>query len=238
MFWKCFFVFKNKSIKKAILENETSEKLLKEFLNILNEKINEDTTYKPIEELDDTEIENEYLYFCNNNLYEKLSYLLCDLDHKNIIYVKNIEENINGLLFRIKFNGDYILLYQQCYPMNFTKKKTFFSLFSDGATFKEIKQDRLNISHRVDFLFNKQFFIILNSSPLEKEFGYKDVIIQKAQQIISAIDFVSNINFIYDNLDSTNAKKLKNADITIIRMLKSDFSKVKNFIENHSELKN
>ena len=232
-----FFVFKNTSIKKVRLHNEASEGLLKEFLNVLKKKINEDTTYKPIEELDDTNIENEYLYFNNDNLYEKLSYLLCDLDREDIIYADDIEENILGLFFRIKFNDDYILLYQQCYPMSFTKKDIFFSLFSDGATFKEIKQDRINIPYRIDFLINKQFFIILNSSPLEKEFGYKDVIMQKAKQIISAINFVSNIDFIYNNLDSTNAKKLKNADETIIEMLENNFDEVKKFIENHSELK-
>ena len=123
-----FFVFKNASIKKVRLHNEASEGLLKEFLSVLKKKINEDTTYKPIEELDDTNIENEYLYFNNNNLYEKLSYLLCDLDSEDIIYADDIEENILGLFFRIKFNDDYILLYQQCYPMSFTKKAIFFSL--------------------------------------------------------------------------------------------------------------
>ena len=136
-----FFVLKNTNIKKACLDNEASERLLEEFLNVLKKKINEDTTYKPIEELDDTNVENEYLYFNNDNLYEKLSYLLCDLDSENITYANNIEENIFGLLFRIKFNDDHILLYQQCYPMSFTKEAIFFSLFSDGATFKEIKQD-------------------------------------------------------------------------------------------------
>lgn len=232
-----FFVLKNTNIKKACLDNEASERLLEEFLNVLKKKINEDTTYKPIEELDDTNVENEYLYFNNDNLYEKLSYLLCDLDSENITYANNIEENIFGLLFRIKFNDDHILLYQQCYPMSFTKKAIFFSLFSDGATFKEIKQDRINIPYRIDFLINKQFFIILNSSPLEKEYGYKNIIMQKATQIISAINFVSNIDFIYNNLDSTNAKKLKNADETIIEMLENNFDEVKKFIENHSELK-
>lgn len=201
--------------------------------------INEDTKYMPIEELDDTLIENEYLYFNSNNINEDIRHLFNGAGSINE-YADTLENDIFGLFFRISSVDNYILLYQQCYPMSFVKKDSITSLFIQGGVFKEINANILNISYRVDFLIDESFFLILNLKPLENQYGYREIIEQQAQDIlnaISAINFIGNLEIISDNLTVANAKKIKNCSDDILQMYENQIEVVRSFIENHCELK-
>ena len=238
---KMFFIFRDKTIKQAKLSNDTSKMLLEMFLGILQNTINEDTEYKSINEFDENSRENEYLYFKNDNIYEGISFLveyweqLDDIDPANAL-----EDNIFGLLFKIGVSDNYILLYQQCYAMSFLGKGKIKSLFVEGGVFEQVNKDILNISPRIDFVIDKDFFLILNQSPLEIQYGYKEVILKEAQNIIdtiSAINFVKNLNILQENLNPTNAKKLRKTDEKVLKMFEDKFEEVKSFVENHTKLK-
>lgn len=236
-----FLILKDKTIKRARLDNNTSENLLSNFLETLNYNINENTEYKPIDELDDTSKVNEYLYFRNSNIYEKVEYLIRGWENTNDIEnINTLEKNIFGLLFKISSFDNYILLYQQSYSFSFIKKDKLKSLFVENGIFKELNKNILNIYYKIDFLIDKDFFIILNLKPLETQYGYIEVIKKDALSIIeriSAINFIENLDIIKNNLDSTNAKKIRNADEHILKMFETEFDVVKNFVENHTELK-
>lgn len=233
-----FFVFKDKSIKKAVLENQIEEKLYKQFCELLTVTINEKTTYKEINELDDISIENEYLYFKNDAIYDKLKYII-EVCNGKIAPVKGLKEDIFALLFKIGSDENYILLYQQCYAMNFLKKgSSYLSLFSEGNVFKEISSNILNIHNRIDFICNKDFFIVLNVSVLEKQYAYEEVILRSARDVISSINFIENIEILYENLTLRDAKRLKNAkNEDVLVMFNTQFDKIKKFAKNHKELK-
>lgn len=234
-----FFVYRDKSIKKAKLSNNISEKLAENFLATLQININEDTQYIPIEKLDDTLIENEYLYFNGSNIHENIQHLFSGID-SIVECADTLENDIFGLFFRISSADGHILLYQQCYAMSFIKKGSITSLLVQGGVFKEINANILNISYRVDFLIDENFFLIFNLKPLENQYGYKDIIEQQAQDIlnvISAINFIENLEIISDNLTVANAKKIKNCSDDILQMCENQIGVVRNFIENHCELK-
>lgn len=234
-----FFVYRDKSIKKAKLSNNISEKLAENFLATLQININEDTQYIPIEKLDDTLIENEYLYFNGSNIHENIQHLFSGID-SIVECADTLENDIFGLFFRISSADGHILLYQQCYAMSFIKKDSITSLLVQGGVFKEINANILNISYRVDFLIDENFFLIFNLKPLENQYGYKDIIEQQAQDIlnaISAINFIENLEIISDNLTVANAKKIKNCSDDILQMCENQIGVVRNFIENHCELK-
>lgn len=108
-----FFVFRDNSIKKVRLDNNISEKLATNFLKTLLLNINEYTKYRSIKELDDTLIENEYLYFDSNNIYENIEHLFNGVDFV-VEYVNKLESDIFGLFFKICSVDKHILLYQQC----------------------------------------------------------------------------------------------------------------------------
>ena len=239
-----FFVFKDKSIKRAMLHNDASKNLANSFLDILKSDINEDTEYKPIENLDETSATNEYLYFNSGNIYEDIQHLFEGVDNVDSC-VDGLTNDIFGLFFRISSTDKYILLYQQCYSMSFLKKSKFMSLFSiptqdnGRAVFKEVNMDILNISYKVDFLIDENFFLIFNLKLLESRYGYKEIIEQQAQNIlnaISAMNFIENLDMIRDGLNE-NAKKIKNIDDKILQMCENQIDEVKNFIENHFELR-
>lgn len=237
-----FFVMKDKSIKRAKLHNFTSEKLAKNFLKILQDTINEDTEYRAIQELDDNSRENEYLYFENAIIYENIKYLLDYWNGKKEIKPANsLEKDIFGLFFKLSSVDDYILFYQQCYPISFVTKASFMSLFTEGegSVFKQIDKDILNIFYKIDFLIDEDFFLVLNFNPLEKQFGYKEVILKEANdviEIISALNFIENMELIKNNLDSTNAKKIRNTSKKVLEMFENHFDEVKKFIQTHSVL--
>lgn len=206
-----FFVFRDKSIKKVRLDNNISEKLAKNFFKTLLLNINEYTKYKPIKELDDTLVENEYLFFDSNNIYENIEHLFNGVDSV-VEYVNELEGDIFGLFFRISSVDKHILLYQQCYAMSFIKRDSMASLFVKDGVFTEIYENILNISYRVDFLLDENFFLIFNLKPLENQYGYKEIIEQEAQgilNVISAINFIENLEVISDNLTLSNAKKIR-----------------------------
>lgn len=237
--FEMFFVYRDKSIKKAKLSNDISNKLAENFLATLQININEDTQYIPIEKLDDTLIENEYLYFNGSNIHENIQHLFNGVD-TIVECADTLENDIFGLFFRISSADEYILLYQQCYAMSFVKKDSITSLFTQDGVFKEIDANILNISYRVDFLIDENFFLIFNLKPLENQYGYKEIIEQQAQDIlnaISAINFIENLEIIGDNLTVANAKKIKNCSDDILQMCENQIGVVKNFIENHCELK-
>ena len=238
---KMFFIFRDKTIKQAKLSNDTSKMLLEMFLGILQNTINEDTEYKSINEFDENSRENEYLYFKNDNIYEGISFLVEYWEQLDNIDLANaLEDNIFGLLFKIGVSDNYILLYQQCYTMSFLGKGKIKSLFVRGEVFEQVNEDILNISPRIDFVIDKNFFLILNQSPLEIQYGYKEVILKEAQNIIdtiSAINFVKNLNILQENLNPTNAKKLRKTDEKVLKMFEDKFEEVKSFVENHTKLK-
>lgn len=236
-----FFVFKDKSIKQANLKIDISEKLRVQFCKTLKEKINEKTEYKNINELDAAIIENKYLYFENKRIYGELEYLI-KTDYNKVEVAKGLEENIFALLFKINFNEDskdYITLYQQFYAINLLKKSRCFSLFQDGDILKEIPNNILTIYNHIDFIYDKDYFIVLNNSVLENKCGYKEVILQKAREVISNIKFIENIEFLEEDLKTNlrNAKKLYKSDETMLKMFDTEFNKVKEFIQNHKTLK-
>ncbi len=234
-----FFVYRDRSIKKAKLHNDVSEKLAEKFLSTLQININEDTQYKPITELDDTLVENEYLYFNSSNIHDNIQHLFRGIDSIDKC-AETLENDIFGLFFRISSADDYVLLYQQCYAMSFVKKDSITSLFAQGGVLKEINANILNISYRVDFLIDEDFFLILNLKPLENQYGYKEIIEQEAKDVlnaISAINFIENLEIISDNLTTASAKKIKNCSDDILQMCENEIGVVRNFIENHCELK-
>lgn len=234
-----YFVTKDTTIKKAILENKTSEKLLKNFLEILEKQIDENTIYRDIKDLDETTTENEYFYFENTKIYDKLSHLINFWENKKIEDSKSVEKDIYGLIFKIKTHNDYLLIYQQCYGINILKKNSFFSLFTQGGVFKNIDMDILNISYRVDFLIDKDFFVILNLKPLEKQYGYKEIIAKEASNTIDVIrgmNFISNLKILEDSIKK-NAKKIKNINKDVLRLFETQFDEVKSFIDLHDVLK-
>lgn len=236
-----FFIFRDKTIKQAKLSNDTSEMLLEMFLELLQNAINEDTEYKSIDEFDENSRENEYLYFKNDSIYEGVRFLveysgiLDDIDPANAL-----EDNIFGLFFKIGVSDNYILLYQQCYSMSFLGRSKSKSLFVKGGVFEQVNEDILNISPRIDFVIDKDFFLILNQSPLEIQYGYKEAILKEAQNIIdtiSTINFVENLNILQENLNPTNAKKLRKTDEKVLRMFENRLEEVKSFVENHIKLR-
>lgn len=237
-----FFVFKDKSIKRAMLHNDASENLANNFLNILKSNINENTEYKSIENIDENSATNEYLYFNSSNIYDDIQHLFAGVDNIKSC-VNDLTNDIFGLFFRISSADKYILLYQQCYPMSFLKKSKFMSLFpiqgNGNAIFKEVNKDILNISYKIDFLIDENFFLVFNLKLLESRYGYKEIIEQQAQNIlniISAMNFIENVDIIKDSLKE-NAKNIKNIDNKILQMCENQIDEVKNFIENHFELK-
>lgn len=95
-----FFIFRDKTIKRAQLSNDTSEMLLEMFLELLQNTINEDTEYKSINEFDENSRENEYLYFKNDNIYEGISFLVEYWKQlNNIDPAKALEDNIFWVTF-------------------------------------------------------------------------------------------------------------------------------------------
>lgn len=234
-----FFVSRDKSIKKAQLDNHISDKLARNFLITLLMNVNEDTKYRPIEELDDALVENEYLYFNGNNIHKNIQHLFDGVD-SIIEYANTLENDIFGLFFKISSVDKHILLYQQCYAISFIKRDSKASLFVKDGVFTEINENILNVSYRVDFLIDENFFLIFNLKPLENQYGYKEIIEQEAQDIlntISAIDFIENLEVISDNLTLSNAKKIRKCSSDILQMCENSIDVVRNFIENHCELK-
>lgn len=108
-------------------------------------------------ESDDTSVENEYLYFDGNNIYENIEHL-CNRVDSIMECVNKLEGDIFGLFFKISSVDKHILLYQQCYSMSFIKRNNIASLFVRDGVFAEINENILNISYRVDFLLDENFF--------------------------------------------------------------------------------
>lgn len=67
----------------------------------------------------------------------------------------------------------------------------------------------------------KIFFLILNHKLLENQYGYKEIIEQEAQNIlnvISAINFIENLEVISNDLTLSSAKEIKKCSYDILQM--------------------
>ena len=211
-------------VRKLNAQDDFRDVLQKRIENKLNDKYcNEDVKYVPIENYD--EIKDIYCVI-DKSEYDGLN-MICEIDEIEEFY-KDDCGDIQGFIFRYGTGTNYIILYQQFYPMNLLKRdKTIMGcieIIAGQPQFKLIENNIIKISDNIDIIILNQYIISNNFKILENKFGFQKYIENISNNVeneIKNIDMIEETDSINNYLNDYKIKK-KLAKIKGSKVLKMD----------------
>ena len=211
-------------IRKLNAQDDFRDALQKRLESKLNEKYcNEDVKYVPIENYD--EIKDTYCVI-DKSEYDGLN-MICEFDEIEKFY-KYDEGDIQGFIFRYGTETNYIILYQQFYPVNLLKRgKTIMGcieIIAGQPQFKLIENNIIKITDNIDIIILSQYIISNNFKILENKFGFQKYIENISNNVeneIKNIGMIEETDTINNYLNDYKIKK-KLAKIKGSKVLKMD----------------
>ncbi|HEV7348339.1 anti-phage protein KwaB [Telluribacter sp.] len=245
-----YMILNSGEIRFANLEEETRGDLKEKFLNYLSERTNEsnDLHYCNLTEYNDTK---------NTICYYDLPDPLPGLQPLNVVssaeeqqefeFNANSFADIEAFAFLIGNETQNIAIYKKNYNnINLIKRDSSVialvtSILSDKSELVKVKSDILKVNEKFDFMLVENHVLVMNTKYLETDMGYLGILIKAARtkfEIIQKANIVENINELEDLIsDKKYAKKFVKIrpDTPVLGI---EFSKLREFIENHPALKN
>jgi|GEM_PF-3999802 hypothetical protein len=221
-------------IRKLNVEDKLRDALQEKIGNKLrNEYCNKDTKYNSIENYN--EIKDEYCII-DKSEFDGIN-IICELDKieefdkpDNEEFDKTDNEGLQGFIFKYGIKKEYIILYQQFYPVNSVKKNTNSAIgclkkSKNKITFKLIEEDIIKITDKIDIIVLSQYIISNKLNILENIFGFEQYIenisndTKTAINNIGIIEETDKINKYFN--DSKNKKRLvKMRNSKVLKMKK------------------
>lgn len=201
------------SIFKIDIEAQAIDNLKNLFLNSLQNTINDDIELLNLSSADDRN-KAIYLYDIDErplefNLMNNISKGNADIEFFNL--KDHNLNNIKAILIEIGNNEQQLIIYKILTPVNIYGKQSFF-LKKCKTRMKQIDEEFLRLSPNFQLLKINDDLIAFDLNILEKNFGFKNIIIKEARKGIDKInqmDIIENIDVLFELLDEIKyARKL------------------------------
>jgi len=241
-----YLISKDKNIRFANISDDGMKSLLELFKQEINSLFLENEyRLESIDRIND-EAANTYYYFDSDNIYEKLEHLIefTGDDIENFSFDEMNFSDISTFLIKIATEDEDFLLYKKNYPINLLRRGKTLFFRKSNENIDEVKDDILKIDKSFQFLIIDNHILVLNLKMLERDLGYENIIMKKAEEVllkIKAIDFIDDISKIEEIIKSKNKKIAKKLnlikDSPVMDIVNTEPSKVIDFIQKHPELK-
>lgn len=236
---------KQKIRRADLQDDETKEKILQQFLNVLNEDFNSvfSLDVLPLSEADER---GKVLYIYDYPEIPENIKCLMDFDYfekyELFSFSRDDFSRIEAMLVVIGDRENHCVLYKKFYPIYLVARGSLCLIPSDHR-FKQLEDDIIRVSSDYQFIRYKNELYIKDLKTLEKHSGFHDIVKKKANNAIEKIanmDILENTESLSDMLDDiTFARKLaKVGEKSPIIDLHIPNDRILDFTRNHKGLKN
>ena len=149
-------------------------------------------------------------------------------------------EHLFGFIFLLGNNEEKIALYKKHYAINAIQRDRILMVKKSATRLEEVDDDIIKIDASIQFVQIEDNLLILDTSTLERFFGFEQVIQTRATESVN--NLIAGTNFLVDQngllgrlTNVTFARKLmklnENSPVLLV-----DFDKLKAFIKQHPKL--
>lgn len=241
-----YFVTKSNDkfkVFQADIDRKTVEpKLRKQFLEYLQNEIvtNQDLNFADLSKADNRK-DTVYFYDFEENPdgFNVIKAVIENEDQKLFDFTKDNLKEIFGFIAVIGNENKKVVLFKKHYPVNLIVRDSFF-IFKDNTRLVNLDEEIIRISESFDFLIVEDTTLVLNLNTLEKYFGFRKVIRNRAKSnidIIKNANILESVQLLEELSENTRfAKKLMRIKSNS-EVFKLNFLKIRDFIRHHPKLK-
>jgi len=237
-----YFILKNDEIRYADTSKEVNEDLKKQFINYIKEKflteLNPDLKFENISEARE---HRNTVYLYDHDTWPDELKILQGFSGQNInefSFKKDKIESIKAFLIKLGNQNQEIVIYKRHHNILLLRKDSALNIIWSGSDSRveKLESDVLKLNEKFEFMTVNGNLIGLSLKILESHFGYKEIIRQKAQEIVKVIQDSGILESVegLENLISVNkyAKKVMKIK-SGSPVLNAPFDNIKKFINQH-----
>jgi hypothetical protein len=236
---------KNGDIRKADMTDELQTELKEVFYGSIKRKYINDGEFR-VENLSTAlETLNTAFFYDLPNLPKDLllieSFNPWDESHKKFSISDDGIEHAKALLITIGNSTGHLTINKHVHSFTVIRKAKLMSIVPFGDRLDILKENVLNITGSIDFLYISQKLIVDNVRTLSLNYGYHDIVKNQAKAriegVITDLGLIENINVLTDFINNPKyAKKVMKIqpDSPVMNL---DTTKIVKFIKKHDKLK-